>query len=151
MKIVEIKDRNPLLIERLVNVWEDLLRKTHLFLSDLEIENIKRYVPQALLGVSNLIVLEDEKEDIAAFMGIENQKIEMLFVASKKQNKGLGKKLVCYGITKYSINELFVNEQNPLAKGFYEHIGFRVYKRSDSDEQGNPYPILYRKLAQIGD
>ncbi|MFW5606844.1 MAG: hypothetical protein ACOCMY_06865 [Campylobacter hyointestinalis] len=89
MKIVEIKDRNPLLIERLVNVWEDSLRKTHLFLSDLEIENIKRYVPQALLGVSNLIVLEDEKEDIAAFMGIENQKIEMLFVASKKQNKGL--------------------------------------------------------------
>lgn len=82
MKIVEIKDRNPLLIERLVNVWEDSLRKTHLFLSDLEIENIKRYVPQALLGVSNLIVLEDEKEDIAAFMGIENQKIEML--ASKK-------------------------------------------------------------------
>ncbi|WP_258523497.1 hypothetical protein [Campylobacter hyointestinalis] len=48
-----------------------------------------------MLGVSNLIVLEDEKEDIAAFMGIENQKIEMLFVASKKQNKCLRKKLVC--------------------------------------------------------
>ncbi|CUU77654.1 acetyltransferase [Campylobacter hyointestinalis subsp. hyointestinalis] len=31
MKIVEIKDRNPVLIERLVNVWEDSLRKTHLF------------------------------------------------------------------------------------------------------------------------
>ncbi|CUU75075.1 acetyltransferase [Campylobacter hyointestinalis subsp. hyointestinalis] len=40
MKIVEIKDRNPVLIERLVNVWEDSLRKTHLFLSDLEIENV---------------------------------------------------------------------------------------------------------------
>ena len=61
------------------------------------------------------------------------------------------KELVCYGITKYSINELCVNEQNPLAKVFYEHVGFRVYKRSDSDEQGNPYPILYMKLAQIGD
>ncbi len=41
MKIVEIKDRNSVLIERLVNVWEDSLRMTHLFLSDLEIENIK--------------------------------------------------------------------------------------------------------------
>lgn len=151
MKIVEIKDRNSVLIERLVNVWEDSLRATHLFLSDLEIENIKKYVQQALYDVSNLIVLKDEKGNIQAFMGIEGQKLDMLFVSSKEQNKGLGKKLVCYGITKYSINELCVNEQNPLVKGFYEHVGFRVYKRSDSDEQGNPYPILYMKLAQIGD
>jgi putative acetyltransferase len=41
-----------------------------------------------------------------------------------------------------------VNEQNPQAKGFYEHMGFQVYKRTDTDEQGNPYPILYMRLAQ---
>ncbi len=51
-----------------------------------------------------------------------------------------------YGIEKYSVNELTVNEQNPKARGFYEHLGFKVYKRSDKDEQGNPYPILYMKL-----
>lgn len=27
-------------------------------------------------------------------------------------------------------------EQNPLAKGFYEHMGFEVYKRTECDEQG---------------
>ena len=26
-------------------------------------------------------------------------------------------------------------EQNPLAKGFYEHMGFEVYKRTECDEQ----------------
>ncbi|WP_418401612.1 hypothetical protein [Anaerotignum lactatifermentans] len=36
-----------------------------------------------------------------------------------------------------------VNEQNPQAIGFYEHMGFSVYKRTDLDEQGNPYPLLY--------
>ena len=39
-----------------------------------------------------------------------------------------------------------VNEQNPLAKGFYEYMGFKVYKRTECDEQGNPYPLLYMKL-----
>ncbi|EOG7053011.1 GNAT family N-acetyltransferase [Campylobacter fetus] len=90
-----------------------------------------------------MIVLKDEKGNIQAFMGIEGQKLDMLFVSSKEQNKGFGKKLICYGINNYSINEVCVNEQNPIAKRFYEYMGFRVYKRSDIDEQGNPYPILY--------
>ena len=41
---------------------------------------------------------------------------------------------------------LAVNEQNPQAKGFYEHIGFQVWKRTDCDEQGKPYPLIYMKL-----
>ena len=53
--------------------------------------------------------------------------------------------LLNYGIKYYHVNELAVNEQNPLEKGFYEHMGFQVYKRTDIDEQGNPYPLLYMK------
>ena len=30
--------------------------------------------------------------------------------------------------------------------GFYEHLGFKTYKRTDHDEEGNPYPLLYMKL-----
>ena len=51
-----------------------------------------------------------------------------------------------YDLKTYSVNELTINEQNPQARGFYEHFGFEVYKRSELDEQGNPYPILYMKL-----
>ena len=39
-------------------------------------------------------------------------------------------------------------EQNPEAKGFYEHMGFCVYKRTDCDEQGAPYPLLYMEISQ---
>lgn len=70
----------------------------------------------------------------------------MLFIKNSERKKGLGKKLLIYGIEKYNINELTVNEQNPNAKSFYEHIGFKTYKRTNLDEQGNPYPILYMKL-----
>ncbi|MBZ7987940.1 GNAT family protein [Campylobacter canadensis] len=45
------------------------------------------------------------------------------------------------------LNELCVNEQKPLARIFYERMGFVIYKRSDLDEQGNPYPLLYMKMA----
>ena len=59
--------------------------------------------------------------------------------------KVLGKLLLNHGIEKYGVNEVTVNEQNPQARGFYEHMGFETYKRTDLDEQGNPYPLLYMK------
>ena len=48
----------------------------------------------------------------------------------------------------FSIKELAVNEQNPNAKRFYENNNFQVYKRTETDEQGNPYPLLYLKLIK---
>ena len=81
-------------------------------------------------------------------MGIENQKLEMLFVKNTERGKGIGKNLLNFGIKNYNVNSLTVNEQNPKAKGFYEHLGFKFYKRSETDEQGNPYPILYMKLEK---
>ena len=80
-------------------------------------------------------------------MGVANQTLEMLFISSESRGRGIGKRLLRYGIETYSINELTVNEQNPIAKGFYEHMGFEVYKRAEFDEQGNPYPLLYMKRA----
>lgn len=123
------------------------MKATHLFLSEKEIEKIKEYVPQALKKIGHLIIIVNEINNPVAFMGIENYKLEMLFVSAVQREKGLGTKLIQYGIREYSINELTVNEQNPEAKGFYEHNGFQVYKRTETDEQGNPYPLLYMKLT----
>ena len=148
MKIIEVKDRTTTLINQLVEVWEDSVKATHLFLSDEEIKNIKKYVPQAISGVENLIIIENERHQPIAFMGIEDKKLEMLFIKNNERGKGLGKKLLNYGIENYNVNELAVNEQNPNSKGFYEHMGFKTYKRTELDEQGNLYPILYMRLER---
>ncbi len=146
MKILEVAEITPSLTEQLIVVWEKSIRATHLFLSEDEIEEIKKYVPQALNSIAHLIIAEETGGSPVAFMGIEKQKLEMLFITPEERGKGLGKRLIQYGIENYTVNELAVNEQNPLAKGFYEHMGFHVYKRTDHDEQGNPYPLLYMKL-----
>ena len=70
----------------------------------------------------------------------------MLFIAPEDRGKGLGKHLLQIGIENHAVKRLAVNEQNPQAKGFYEHIGFQVWKRTDCDEQGKPYPLIYMKL-----
>lgn len=146
MKIVKVEDRSQALIEHLRKVWKDSVRETHLFLSDKEIDDIQKYIPQALTEVAHLIIIKNDDGIPVAFMGIDEQKLKMLFIAPKEQGRGLGKRLLEYGIREYKVNELGVNEQNPHAKGFYEHMGFKVYKRTETDEQGMPYPILYMRL-----
>ena len=147
MRIAEITNRTPDLIEGLLKVWESSVRATHRFLSDDEIKRIKEYVPQALGGVAHLMIAENDSGHPVAFMGIEDGSLEMLFIAPEERGKGLGKRLIQYGIENYAVERLAVNEQNPQAKGFYEHMGFQVYKRTDLDEQGNPYPLLYMSLT----
>ena len=114
-------------------------------MSENEIENIKRYVPQALREVPHLITAENENKLPVGFMGIDGQHLEMLFISDAERGKGIGKELLKYGIDRFSVSDLAVNEQNSIAKGFYEHMGFTVYKRTKMDEQGNPYPLLYMK------
>ena len=81
-------------------------------------------------------------------MGIEDTTLEMHFLKNSERDKELGKKLLMYGLKKYNINNLTVNEQNPQALAFYEHMGFKTYKRTELDEQGNAYPIIYMTLKR---
>jgi acetyltransferase, GNAT family len=102
--------------------------------------------PHALKKVSHLVIIENIDKTPIAFMGIEGNKLEMLFIKNSERKKGFGKKLLTYGITHYGVNELVVNEENPTAIKFYEHMGFKTYQRKELDEQNNPYPILYMRL-----
>lgn len=145
MKLYEVSQREPQLIHQLTTIWEDSVRATHLFLSEAEIQEIKAHVLQALTGVSHLLVAERAQGQPVAFMGIEGPRLEMLFLSPAKRGAGLGRQLLEYGILHYDLQELTVNEQNPQAVGFYQHMGFETYRRTDCDEQGGPYPLLYMK------
>ena len=98
MRIVEMKERNSELIENLLDVWENSVKATHLFLSDDEINNIRQYVPQALKGVPVLVIEENENGNLVGFMGIADKMLEMLFILNECRGQGIGKQLLQYGI-----------------------------------------------------
>ena len=144
-KIYELSVRTPAQMQALLQVWEASVRATHHFLSENEILRIRGYVPQALGGVEHLIVAETAPGVPAGFMGVEKGRLEMLFLAPAARGNGLGRQLVELGLREYGVREVTVNEQNPQAAGFYQHLGFEVYKRTEQDEEGGPYPLLYLK------
>lgn len=96
-------------------------------------------------GKKHLIVAQDESGTPVGFMGVQENRREMLFLDPEARGQGLGARLLCLGMEQYGVSELTVNEQNPAAAGFYRHMGFAVYRRSELDEQGGPYPILYMR------
>ena len=145
MKIYAVEERTNALLDQLTRVWEQSVKATHLFLSAAEIAEIKPYLPKVLLEIPSLIIAENEDGFPVGFMGIENRKLEMLFISPVERGKGIGKRFIQYAVEMFSINEVTVNEQNPQAIGFYEHMGFVGYKRTDLDEQGRAYPLLYMK------
>ena len=139
-----VSDRTPELVDRLVNVWERSVRETHAFLSKGEIAEIKPFVPQALMSVETLVVAKRDDAPVG-FMGVQDGRLEMLFLDPGARGRGLGRALLAYGIERLGVTELTVNEQNPQAVGFYEHLGFKTYRRTETDEEGRPYPLLYMR------
>ena len=151
MQITEVRERSEDLVQKLVAVWERSVQATHHFLAEADIARIKGYVPQALRGVGTLVIAEEAPGAPLGFMGIEGDGLEMLFLAPEARGKGLGRRLLERGIEQYAVRRMAVNEQNPAARGFYEHMGFAVYKRTACDEQGEPYPLLYMRLPGEGE
>lgn len=145
MNICELQTRTPEQLAPLVDVWERSVRATHHFLSESEIQRIKAYVPQALAEAEHLAVEEETPGAPLGFLGVNGNRLEMLFLDPAARGKGLGRKLIQYGIDAFHIQEVTVNEQNPQAVDFYQHLGFVTYRRTDRDEEGGPYPLLYMK------
>ena len=98
MNIKEVSSMNQKLEQQLIEVWESSVKATHTFLSETEIQAIKQYIPEALHHVPHLIIVESENGEPAGFMGISDRNLEMLFIANEQRGKGLGRKLLAYGM-----------------------------------------------------
>ncbi|GAA0064621.1 GNAT family N-acetyltransferase [Clostridium sp. CTA-1] len=146
IKIENLNNINRDDMDNILNVWESSVRATHTFLKEEDIISIKPQVKEGVDYVSKLLCVRDEKGAIQAFMGVHQSKIEMLFVDSNSRGNGIGKKLINYAINVLNAKFVDVNEQNTQGVGFYKHMGFDTFKRSEFDDYGNPFPILHMKF-----
>lgn len=134
--------------EAITTVWEASVRATHHFLQDADIRALRPLVREQYLPMVELRVYRDEQQNIVGFLGVAENRLEMLFVAPQVFGLGIGKQLMRFAIEQMNVTELDVNEQNPQALGFYQHQGFVITGRSPLDGQGNPFPLLHLRYAQ---
>ncbi|OUP38823.1 hypothetical protein B5F23_04955 [Olsenella sp. An188] len=142
----EATERPAALVAALADVWERSVRATHDFLLPGEVERLRAVVPDALEGVPRLLVAEEAGTPVG-FLGADGDFVEMLFVDPGWRGRGVGRVLMSRATEALGAREVSVNEQNPQAVGFYEHLGFSAYRRTPVDDDGRPYPLLYMRLA----
>ena len=147
----------------LADLWKRSVVATHHFLTPQAVDELytailREYLP----GVEELWVAEYEPYSPealgpnvpdpdtlrpVAFMGCNWPQIEMLFVEPECFGLGIGKMFLDHARQRAMVEDatltLDVNEQNPAALAFYEHMGFVVTGRSPVDGQGRPYPLLH--------
>ena len=129
---------------RLVEIWESAVSATHDFLKEEDFRYYKQQLPTYFQYV-NLYGWEKDGR-LVGFMGIAEGNLEMLFVDNDYRGIGVGKELITYAIDNLEVTKVDVNEQNVQVLGFYKHIGFQVYERSELDGEGKEYPILHMRL-----
>lgn len=142
---IEIQPYNDRFKEQMIHVWENSVRATHDFLSPSDIDYYKKIVSAIDFNTFQVFCLT-EVDKVLGFIGIADNKIEMLFLVPEHIGKGYGKTLMRFAIDELGTNKVDVNEQNQNATNFYTKFGFRTYARTDKDDEGKDYPILKMKL-----
>ena len=140
--------RSGELIGKLLEIWEASVRASHHFLTEADIRTLTPQAEEALLQIETLWIVEDDLRPVG-FMGVQEHKIEMLFLHPDYFRKGVGKELVQRAFRELAVEYVDVNEQNPDAARFYERMGFHTFRRDDTDDQGNPFPILRMKRLPL--
>jgi putative acetyltransferase len=141
-----IQKASPTNYPEITKLWEASVRATHHFLSELHIQFYKNRIPNDYLPALDVFCIKTDDDKIAGFIGLSDDKIEMLFVDPEFFGCGIGSALTNFAINEKGISRVDVNEQNPLALKFYNSLGFKETGRSDLDGEGNAFPILSLEL-----
>ncbi|WP_251212606.1 GNAT family N-acetyltransferase [Adlercreutzia murintestinalis] len=106
------------------------------------------YVPDAIEQVESLAIAQDDNGMTLCFAGVQGDVLAMLFLAPDQRGNGVGRKLLAYAEEQLGARKLEINEQNPQARGFYERCGWQMVGRRETDDAGEPYPLLELELMQ---
>lgn len=145
---IDTEERDSKLIGRLLDVWQASVRASHHFLTEADIRVLTPQAEEALRQIETLWTVRDGLLPVG-FMGVQERKIEMLFLHPDYFRRGLGKELVQRAFSELGVEYVDVNEQNPDATGFYERMGFHTFRRDKTDDQGNPFPILRMERGRV--
>lgn len=132
--------------EQLVAIWWDASMLAHAFLGEdtlCEQKMLVRdiYLPQAETWVAVL------KGQPVGFIGLIGNFIGGLFVTPDQHGRGIARCLVEHALRLKETLELDVYADNPIAPGFYRHLGFKEISRRPTDDDGRSFPLIRMRLS----
>ena len=132
----------------IIEIWEQSVRASHHFLPEDYLQEIKALLPTILPQVKVYVWREDNGY-IRGFLGVSEDKLEMLFIHPDSMGQRLGSQFTNFCIFGLGIDKVDVNEQNEAAVRFYQKLGFRLIGRQELDSLGRNYPILNLQFFAI--
>lgn len=132
----------------LLAIWEASVRASHSFLADSDIISLRTRIVRDYMPTLSLFYGTQQGMKPQGFIACHQQRIEMLFIEPAYQCIGLGRALITFAIDELGCRDVDVNEQNPKALAFYQHLGFVQTGRSPTDGEGQPYPLLHLTLKK---
>ena len=125
-----------------VKIWERVVKETPAFVSEEEFEFHKKYRMPYYFNHLFLFAYKDEKNKIKGFLGVSQDRVEMLFIDPIAKGKGIGKKFMNFVFNNLKINKVDIYEYNKDGIAFFKHLGFKEIGRSELDKEGKNKPIL---------
>ena len=132
----------------IIELWELSVRASHFFLPEDYLQKIKNLLPSILPTVKLFVHFDKDDQTITGFLGVTEEKIEMLFIHPAKRGQGIGRLLNNFALEQLHTYKVDVNEQNEQAVSFYKKIGYKVVGRTEVDGLGKPFPILQMEYAK---
>ena len=140
----------PKALEALVDLWEDSVRESHYFLKENDIVALKPEVSELLKASENTLVATDDATFLG-FLGVEHNRIEMLFVHPKFFKRGVGTALLheafVRSLKQYDNIIVDCNAENARGLRFYTQLGFKETGRNQKDSKGRDFPIVHLEIS----
>lgn len=132
-----------------MDIWRAAVDATHDFLAPNDRDAIEAELLAFFPQVSLLLAV-DRSDTPLGFMFLHDGHLEALFIDPEHHGKGIGKAFIHNVLAAHPNLTVDVNEQNPKALGFYQHLGFERIGRSALDGQGRPYPLIHLRHGADG-
>ena len=137
-------------IDTVSQIWLDANRDAHDFIPAEYWENNFLPVKEMLLQAEVYVYMDECKNEIEGFVGLDQEYIAGIFVRKEARSGGIGKALLDFVKEKKQELTLNVYRKNERAVRFYEREGFQIIDRTvDKSTDEKEYLMKWKGKGSI--
>ena len=137
-------------IDTVSQIWLDANRDAHDFIPAEYWENNFLPVKEMLLQAEVYVYMDERKNRIEGFVGLDQEYIAGIFVRKEARSGGIGKALLDFVKEKKQELTLNVYRKNERAVRFYEREGFQIIDRTvDKSTDEKEYLMKWKGKGSI--